>query len=126
VGYLGAALISTLLRIPMRLLLGAVMGLCLVGAYAINRNPFDLYLLVVLGLLGLLMQRGGFPVGQLILGMVLGPLLEQYLMMSLIKTQWDLTALFSRPVAMVLAVCNLLLIVGMLWLRRQRARPNNP
>jgi TctA family transporter len=72
------------------------------------------------------MQRGGFPVGQLILGMVLGPLLEQYLMMSLIKTQWDLTALFSRPVAMVLAVCNLLLIVGMLWLRRQRARPNNP
>lgn len=126
VGYLGAALISTLLRIPMRLLLGAVMGLCLVGAYAINRNPFDLYLLVVLGLLGFLMQRGGFPVGQLILGMVLGPLLEQYLMMSLIKTQWDLTAFFSRPVAVVLAVCNLLLIVGMLWLRGQRAKPNNP
>jgi TctA family transporter len=122
VGYLGAAMISTLLRIPLRLLLGAVMGLCLVGTYAINRNPFDLYLLVGLGLLGLLMQRGGFPVGQLILGMVLGPLLEQYLMVSLIKTQWDLTAFLSRPVAVALAICNLLLIGGMLWLRWRQSR----
>jgi len=126
VGYLGAAMVSTLLRVPMRLLLGAVMGLCLVGTYTINRNPFDLYLLVGLGLLGLLMQRGGFPVGQLVLGMVLGPLLEQYLMMSLIKTQWDLTAFFSRPVAVVLALCNLVLITGMLLMQKQRTRPSAP
>lgn len=121
-GYLSALIVHRLMQVPMRLLLGGVMGLCLVGTYAINRNPFDLYIMVILGAFGLLLRKGGFPLGQLILGMVLGPLLEQYLMVSLIKTQWDLTAFFSRPVAIFLALCNLALIVAMLWLRWRQVR----
>ncbi len=121
-GFIAASLVNQLIRIPRPLLLGGVMGLCLVGTYAINRNPADLYLMLVLGAFGLLLQKGGFPLGQLILGLVLGPLLEQYLMVSLIKTHWDLTAFFSRPVALGLALANLLLVLGMLYLRARQAR----
>jgi TctA family transporter len=101
----------------MRVLLGVVAGLCLVGAYAINNNPFDLMIVVVLGALGLMLRKGGFPLGQLILGMVLGPLLEQYMTVSLTKTNYDLGAFFSRPVAIFLAICNVALVIAMIYLR---------
>jgi putative tricarboxylic transport membrane protein len=121
-GYMSALIVNRMMRIPMPVLLAGVLGLCLVGTYAINRNPFDLYLMVVLGVFGFAMHKGGFPLGQLILGLVLGPLLEQYLMVSLIKTQWDLTSFFSRPVAIGLAVANVLLVAAMIWLRWRQGR----
>ncbi len=116
-GYFSAMVVNQMLRVPMRLLLGVLPGLCLVGAYAINNNPFDLIVMVFIGALGLVLRKGGFPLGQLILGMVLGPLLEQYMTVSLVKTNYDLTAFFSRPVAVVLALCNIALIAAMIWLR---------
>jgi len=121
-GYVSALIVNSMMKIPMRMLLGGVMGLCLIGTYAINRNPFDLYIMVALGTLGFAMNKGGFPLGQLILGMVLGPLLEQYLMVSMIKTQWNVFTFFSRPVAIFLALCNVALIVAMFWLRWRQSR----
>jgi TctA family transporter len=47
--------------------------------------------------------------------MVLGPLLERNFMVSMIKTHWELTSFFDRPVAMILALATLGLILGMLW-----------
>jgi putative tricarboxylic transport membrane protein len=116
-GYFSALIVNQMMKVPMRVLLGVVAGLCLVGGYAINNNPFDLYIMVILGALGLMLRKGGFPLGQLILGMVLGPLLEQYMTVSLVKTNYDLLAFFSRPVAVILALCNIALIVAMIWLR---------
>ncbi len=116
-GYFSALVVNQMMRIPMRVLLGVVAGLCLVGTYAINNNPFDLMVVVVLGAFGLMLRKGGFPLGQLILGMVLGPLLEQYMTVSLTKTNYDLGAFFSRPVAIFLAICNILLIAAMIYLR---------
>jgi putative tricarboxylic transport membrane protein len=59
----------------------------------------------------------------LILGMVLGPLLEQYMTVSLVKTNYDLLAFFSRPVAVILALCNIALILAMIWLRTRPTQP---
>lgn len=122
VGYLGALLVGFALKLPRGVLLGFIAGLCLIGAYAINNNPFDLYILTILGLLGLLLRLGGFPLGQVVLGLVLGPLLEQHLMVSMIKTHWNLLSFFERPVAMALAVVNLVLVASMLWLRLKQAK----
>lgn len=121
-GYLSALIVNAMMRIPMRLLMGAVLGLCVVGAYAVNNNPFDLYLLALLGALGFLLRQGGFPIGQVVLGMVLGPLLEQNFMVSVIKTHWNLMSFFERPVAVILALINLLFIGGMLWARYRQGR----
>lgn len=122
-GYFAAALASVVTRIPIQPLMGAILGLCILGAYAVNNNPFDLMVLSVLGLFGFLLRQGGFPIGLLVLGMVLGPLLERNFMVSMIKTHWDLTSFFDRPVAIILALATLGLILGMLWVRyKMRAR----
>jgi putative tricarboxylic transport membrane protein len=127
-GYFAAALASVVTHIPVQPLIGAVLGLCILGAYAVNNNPFDLMVLSVLGLFGFLLRQGGFPIGLVVLGMVLGPLLERNFMVSMIKTHWDLTSFFDRPVAIILALATLGLILGMLWARykmrvRVRAGP---
>ncbi|APD08334.1 MULTISPECIES: tripartite tricarboxylate transporter permease [Thermus] len=122
VGYLGSFLVSLASRLPRGMLLGGIAGLSLLGAYAINNNPFDLYVLALLGILGLLLRLGGYPLGQVVLGMVLGPLLEQHLMVSMIKTHWNVWSFFERPVAMLLALVNLLFLVGLIWLRLRQAR----
>ncbi|GIW32948.1 tripartite tricarboxylate transporter permease [Meiothermus sp.] len=117
-GYLSALIVQNLLKIPTRVLMGVVLGLCVVGAYAVNNNPFDLYLLAVLGALGFVLRQGGFPLGLVVLGMVLGPLLEQHFMVSMIKTHWNLLSFFERPLALLLAFLNVAMVVGVLGLRR--------
>jgi putative tricarboxylic transport membrane protein len=116
-GYISALLVNQMMRVPMRVLLGVVLGLCLVGVYAINNNPFDFSLMLVIGVFALMLRKAGFPIGQLILGLVLGPLLEGYLMQSLIKTNYNLSSFFERPLAIFLALCNLALVAAMIWLR---------
>ncbi|PZA06205.1 MULTISPECIES: tripartite tricarboxylate transporter permease [unclassified Meiothermus] len=121
VGFLAVMLVSRITQIPRYLLLGAVTSLCIVGAYAINRNPDDLYLLPVLGLFGFLLRKSGFTLGPIVLGLVLGPLLEQNVTMSLIKANGDLLAFFDRPLAAALALVDVVLVLSLLYLRRREA-----
>lgn len=118
-GLLAAYGAGYITRIPFRLLMGFIMGLTLVGAYAINNNPFDILMMVAIGFFGFLLKRAGFPLAQVVLGMVLGPLLEQNFMVSVIKVHWNLASFFERPVALILMVATLLVIV--FGVRMQRA-----
>jgi TctA family transporter len=121
VGYLSTFLVRAILQVPREVLMAVVLALCAVGAYAVNNNPFDLYLLAALGALGFVLRRGGFPLGQVVLGMVLGPLLEQHFMTSMIKTHWNLFSFFERPLAVLLALVNLGLLVALPLLRYRQA-----
>ncbi|WP_018465457.1 tripartite tricarboxylate transporter permease [Calidithermus timidus] len=124
-GYLSALIVNALLKIPTRVLMGAVLGLCVVGTYAVNSNPFDLYLLAALGALGFVLRQGDFPLGLVVLGMVLGPLLEQHFMVSMIKTHWSFASFFERPVAILLALANVLLVALVLSIRYRQWRKLN-
>lgn len=110
-GFLTARLASSLVRVPFDLLLSVIAGLCVVGAYAINNNPFDIWVMGGMGLAAFFLRRGGFPLAQVVLGMVLGPILEQNFMVSAIKARWDLFAFFERPIAIGLMVATILIIV---------------
>ncbi|WP_243095605.1 tripartite tricarboxylate transporter permease [Thermus thalpophilus] len=122
IGFLAVILVSRITQIPRHLLLSAVMSLCIVGAYAINRNPDDLFLLPTLGLFGFLLRKSGFTLGPIVLGLVLGPLLEQNVTMSLIKAGGNLMAFFNRPMAAALALIDVVLVITLLHLRRREAR----
>ncbi len=121
-GYLAARAVSLVVRVPKRILLATVLGVCAVAAYGVNNNPEDLYVAAGFGLLGWLLRAGGFPVGQVVLGLVLGPLLERAFVVSMIKTHWDLLSFVRRPLAVGLAVANVLLVVGMAAYRWRRNR----
>jgi TctA family transporter len=102
---------SHLLRVPRNVLMPIILLMCIIGAYAINNDVFDVGLMLIMGLLGVLLEANGFPVAPIVLALVLGPLLEQSFMISLIKSEGDLTLFFSRPVATILGTLTLVVWV---------------
>jgi TctA family transporter len=107
-GYLAIKASTLMLRVPRNILMPAILVFCIVGAYAINNSAFDVGLMLAMGVLGYVFEAHGIPVAPVVLGMVLGPLLEQNFMVSMIKTNWDLTQFVARPGAAVLGGLTML------------------
>jgi TctA family transporter len=121
---LGVAAIKSakqMLRAPRELLLPVILLFCIVGSFAINNSAFGVLLMLGFGILAYLMEENGFPVAPAILGMVLGAMLEENFISSMIKADGRLLAFFERPIAGglgALTVAVLLVPVVRAWLRR--------
>jgi TctA family transporter len=107
-GYLAIKVSSTMLRVPRNILMPAILMFCIVGSFAINNSLFDVGLMLFMGILGYFFEANGIPVAPIVLGMVLGPIVEQNFMVSMIKSEWDLTQFFTRPTAALLGVLTIL------------------
>ena len=103
---------AKLLQIPRPYLYAGILFFASMGAYAVNSQPFDLFLLLGLGLLGFAMRRYGLPVLPLIVGVILGPLAEKQARRSLQLTGGDPSGLIGGPVAWV---CYATIAVVLLW-----------
>ena len=77
----------------------AIVLFCIVGAFAINNSLFDVGVMLAMGVLGYILEVNGVPVAPVVLGLVLGPILEKNFMFSMTKSDWDMVEFFSRPVA---------------------------
>lgn len=115
-----APLWATLLRIPRPQLYAGILFFACLGAYATNQDPFDILLLLAFGLMGLAMRRFGLPVLPLILGVILGPLMEGYLRRTLTISDGAVSGLWSEPLAVVVYVLIALLLVVPRVVRRVR------
>lgn len=124
-GFLTARLAALIVKAPFNLLLSVIAGVCVVGAYAINNNPFDVWIMAGMGVVAFLLRRGGFPLAQVVLGMVLGPILEQNFMVSAIKSSWNVMSFFERPLALGLMAATLLTVFLGLRLSK-RLKPDEP
>ena len=111
-----------ILRIPREMLMPIVLMFCIVGAFAITNSPFAVGVMLVFGLLGFLMEENGFPVAPVILGIVLGPMLEQSFVTSMIKSDGSFLAFFARPIAGALGAATILVWVAMAWRGFRRFR----
>jgi len=101
-GYLAIKTSSQMLRVPKNILMPAILMFCIIGSYAINNSVFDIGTMLFMGVVGYFMEAHGYPVAPIVLGLVLGPILEQNFMTSMIKSDWDLTLFFTRPISAVL------------------------
>jgi putative tricarboxylic transport membrane protein len=108
---------AKLLRTPRPYLYAGILFFASLGAYTVNFQWFDLLLLLVFGLLGLMMRRFGLPVLPLIIAVILGPLLEYQLGQALQISQGDPSTLLSEPVAVVVYVVIALILVTPLIVR---------
>lgn len=97
-----AQLWSKLLLIPKPYLYGGIALFCALGIYATTAAVFDLVLLLILGVLGLLMRRYDYPLAPLMIGMVLGPLAETSLRDALLSSVGDPSILVSSPITWVI------------------------
>ena len=109
-----------LLRVPRQVLMPIILIFCIVGTFAINNTVFDVGVMLVLGVLAYFMEENGFPIAPAILGLVLGPLLQETFMTSMIKSGGNLLGFFERPIAAGLGVVTIVLWLSPLLIRLYR------
>ena len=109
-GYVAIRGARRLLATPKEILLPLILLFCIVGSFAMTNSPYGILLMLVFGVIGWFMEESGFPVAPIILGLVLGELLEQSFMTSMIKSDGAILPFFSRPIAGTLGVATLALL----------------
>jgi putative tricarboxylic transport membrane protein len=109
---------AKLLRIPRPQLYAGILFFASLGAYAFRQQPFDVALLLVFGALGFAIRRFGIPVLPLILGVILGPLMESKLREALDLSSGDLGGLFNEPIALIVyAIIVVVVVAPLIWSR---------
>ena len=91
-----------LLTIPYRLLYPAILLFCCIGAYSVNNNTFDVFMTIPFAILGYAFKKLDCEPAPLLLGFVLGKLMEEYLRRALTISRGDATVFFTRPLSLVL------------------------
>jgi putative tricarboxylic transport membrane protein len=103
---------SLILRAPRASVMPVIVLLCAVGAFAIGNNLFAVITVSAFGVMGYVMERNGFPVAAMVLGIIMGTMVEQNFVTSIIKSDGSILPFFERPVAAVLAAMT---IIALLW-----------
>jgi putative tricarboxylic transport membrane protein len=104
-----------ILSVPRNILMPIILLFCIVGAFAINNTVFGVTIILVFGLLGYVMEENGFPVAPTILGVILGTMLEEHFISSMIKADGRWMGFFERPIAGGLGVATIAMWAWMLW-----------
>lgn len=105
-----AGLFAKLLDVPNYILIPAIAAVSFVGVYSIHSTTFDLVFMVALGVFGYFLRKLNFPLSALILGYVLGELMESNLRRALSISQGELSILWSSPITVVLWLLAILMV----------------
>jgi len=100
----------SILRIPYRALYPAMLFFVCIGVYSVNNSMFDLYVTLLFGLVGAGMMVLGFPAAPLLLGFILGPLIEEHLRNALLISRGEFGILFDSPISIGFHAASALLI----------------
>ncbi|MDZ4397364.1 tripartite tricarboxylate transporter permease [Hydrogenophaga sp.] len=100
-----------LLSVPYRWLFPAILLFCAIGVYSTNNNSFDIWMVAVFGLIGYTFIKLGCEPAPLLLGLILGPMMEEYLRRALLISRGDWSVFVTRPISASLLAAALLLLV---------------
>ena len=112
-----------ILRVPRDVLMPVILLFCIVGSFAINNTAFDVGVMLIAGVVAYVLEENGFPIAPLILGVVLGGMLEDNFVSSMIKSDGNLVAFFTRPIAATLGALTIAVWLWPLVKRRRGAAP---
>ncbi len=110
IGALGIRLFAKVIMVKRAILMPAILVLSIVGSYAMRGDTFDVYVMLVFGVVGYFMQKHDFPLSPILLALILGPMAEANLRRSLVVSGGDFSIIVSRPIAvglLILAVASL-------------------
>ncbi|QDS93797.1 Tripartite tricarboxylate transporter TctA family protein [Roseimaritima multifibrata] len=126
VGFLAIRLSGNILSIPRAILFPMIIVFCITGSFALNGSSFDVITMLMMGLIGFLLTRRGFPLGPVVLGIILGGPLEERFVQSLTASEGSPLGLVSRPLSMVLAFVFVGFVVA-IWSssRQERQRDSD-
>jgi putative tricarboxylic transport membrane protein len=107
------------LQIPRHYLYAGILTFAALGAFAVNRIPADVVILLVIGVIGFFMRRYGYPVAPMVVAMILGPMFEAQMRRALSISQGDPLTLVQSPFAVVVYSTLAVLFAVSLWLKRR-------
>jgi TctA family transporter len=115
---------TSLLKVPYRLLFPAIIAFSCIGIYSLQNNAFELYLTAFFGVLGFVWMKLKCPPAPMLLGFVLGPMMEENLRRALLMSRGDPTVFVTQPISLGFIVATAAIVVVMLLpaLRRRRDR----
>ena len=99
-----------ILRIPYRWLYPAILAICVIGVYSVNFNVYDIVVMIVFTVLGYVLYQFDFAPAPLILGFVLGPLMEENLRRALLLSRGDPSVFFTSPISATLLTMAIILL----------------
>ncbi|MEW8957685.1 MAG: tripartite tricarboxylate transporter permease [Moorella sp. (in: firmicutes)] len=102
---------ASITRIPQKYLMPVVLLFCMVGAYADNNNIFDVWVMLGAGLVGYLMRKFEYDPAPLLIGLVMGPIMERSLRQALIMGRGEISSLFATPISISLYLMALVFLV---------------
>jgi putative tricarboxylic transport membrane protein len=115
--------LSNLIYLPRSFVLPVVMMFCVIGSYALNNTMFDVWVMLMFGVIGFLLERARIPLGPFVIGFVLAPLAEEKLRSGLMMTAGDISPIFTRPFPLAFSIIAVALLVWpMISEYRQRRR----
>ncbi len=118
-GLMARRFLPVVLKIPPRILVPIIGVLCATGGFAVNSSPFEVGLIALLGTIGYMLVCFGIPMAPMVLGLVLGPIIESNLRDALTVHEMDVTVFITRPISAVLLV-GIVLTIYLAWRRKHR------
>jgi len=111
ISFWGMRLFIRILSVPKNILLPVVGVMCLIGAYGLNNQMFDVWTMLGFGILGFIMKRNKFALAPLILGFILGPIMETNLRRGLQRSDGDLSPFLTEPISGAFLVITILVVL---------------
>jgi len=122
VGWAGLRVFVRALDLPRAVLFPAVFLVCLIGTYVATSSFFAVYTMLGVGVVGYLMLKVGIPVAPLLIGFILGPIIEVKLRQALLISRGDITVFITRPISAILLLMTLAVIVTIIAQSIRNAR----
>ncbi len=109
-----------LLRVPAQILYPVILIMCVLGTYSVNNRIFDIWVLLITGTVGYFLTNSGFSLPPLILGYILGPIVESNFRTALVADRGAISVIFQHPIAIIILIIAALFI-ALPFCRKKRA-----
>jgi putative tricarboxylic transport membrane protein len=119
VALIGLPLFIRAVRVPRGILFPLVIVLCVTGTLVATSSIFDVFVMLGFGMLGYLMVKFGFPIAPMLIGFILGPLVEVSLRQSMLLSDNSLSIFITRPISAVFIGLTAIVVIGVGWQQRK-------
>jgi len=106
---------AAILRIPFSIIGPVIIVICAIGAYTVNNSMFDVYMMMVFGVLGYLFKKLRYPMAPMVLALVLGDMAETSFRQAMLSSQGSLSIFWSNPLVGSITAFALIMLLWPLW-----------
>lgn len=117
---IGIRIFISLLKISKEYLLPIIMVTCIIGSFALNNRMFDVWTLIIFGVIGFMLEKNNFPFPPIILGIVLEPIIETNLRQGLMASNGSFLPIITQPISLIFIIIALLFIISQFTFKKNK------